>query len=333
MKPCAPGGSSDEAGRAPIRWRREVSVFLSLLVSVTVFQTCSGLLCPFRGISLADPPTVVTDPNAFGVKDPDAFGEIALLHLRIMSADAQQTPRPIDDYWFYNEEADAGLQRICSGTETRFRNEGVYPASANRRDGFCCVTGRSLWYRPVRESWRPVVQDVNIDKTEGGLSPRLPFVYLGNRQFCVARTTRFLFWPFDPQQAMAETLWMDGMDGRILGSSGSYRYSGSPPILVDPAWWPTLAPLGPDMESKEWDVLEYTELRDGKEYSLKSDPERYRAILSASESPPSSGISSRLRVQVLDETSNRRWDMQVQLPMRHLMLFRAQLRTFRRQDP
>jgi hypothetical protein len=116
--------------------------------------------------------------------------------------------------------------------------DGVYVVT-----GF--IDGFSLWYCPRGKAWRPVVKDVHVFKTFGGMPPWLPVQYLGNDRFAVAKTTRDevegkrdgMF-----PQAASLTLLIDGLTGERIDQSEEVIYDQNPPLNLKDGWMSAAAP-------------------------------------------------------------------------------------------
>lgn len=131
------------------------------------------------------------------------------------------------------------------GNGGKFGNFSICLAGKDGQDGVYAVDGFSLWFRPTKGEWCPVIRDVHIVKTFGGSFPWLPVTYVGNGRFAVARTVKDEVkvpktTPRDELgfgAAEAVTLLIDGVTGNVLGESAPHVYNHNPRPAIPDDWW------------------------------------------------------------------------------------------------
>ncbi len=121
----------------------------------------------------------------------------------------------------------------------------VSPAGKNCRDGIYAVDAFSLWFRPNDGAWQPVIKNVHIVKTFGGVAPWLPVRYLGEGRFAVAKTVKDdveVPETTPPNEAMfgaaeAVTMLIDGVTGEVFKQSKPFIYNHNPQLEIPEDWW------------------------------------------------------------------------------------------------
>ena len=121
---------------------------------------------------------------------------------------------------------------------------GIYPAGADCRDGVYCIRDFCLFFKPPKDDWHTVIENVNIVKTFGGRMPRLPVAYVGKGRFAVAKTTKdHVEVPkekekdFDGTPGLSVTMLLDGRTGKVLKETKPLLYDNNPSLKIPDDWW------------------------------------------------------------------------------------------------
>lgn len=141
----------------------------------------------------------------------------------------------------------------------QYRNFGISPAGKGCRDGIYAIQGFALWFLPKGGTWHPVIRDVHIVKTFGGMPPYLPARYVGNGRFAVTKTVKdeVAVPKSTPKEdrgfgaAEAVTMLIDGITGRIIKQTEPVIYSENPGTKIPDDWWSEEAKPKPESPKPE----------------------------------------------------------------------------------